>query len=118
MKNLPIGITVISKAMNATTDMLFSYLSPINRSFLEKDELSISISLKFKPHKNGVSTAYQIAFIESKVKDGDFIVTDEKKHELPFEKAANDFVNSLEDGDSVEIIGGPKLVKKNGKMEA
>lgn len=86
---LPISPTVISKAIDGTLDMLMSYVPALNRAYLDNDELVVAVSLKFRPHKSGVLAEYKINFIESRTKDGDSIVIDEKQQDLPF-KVVND----------------------------
>jgi len=99
-----IGEKTIGDTMEGVRDMLHSYLSSINRSFLDQDELTINVGLKFRPHKNGVMVTYQIGYVESRVKDGDSIVVNEKQRELP-----------LGGIDKVELRSGDRVVELAGK---
>ena len=85
----PIGEKTIAAAKEMIGDMLSSYLTQINKAYLGQDQsLSVSLSLKFQPHsKGGVEMSYGISFVESKIKDGDTIIIDEKQMELPMVEA-------------------------------
>ena len=113
-----IGEQTIEKTLAGISDMLYSYLPSMNRAFLEQDELAVSIAIKVRPHKSGTMVNYNLSFVESRVKDGDSIVIDEKQIGLPFTddaiKATKEFVDSVPKGTVVELSTGGRSVKING----
>jgi len=95
-----IGEETIDKTVDAIRDMLYSYLPSMNRAFVDADELAVTMGFGVRPHKDGVIVSYKVAFVESKVKDGDSIIVNEKQQSLPFAGVT-----------SVELKTGDRVVK-------
>jgi hypothetical protein len=81
--DLTIGDKTIDKVMRETTELLKSYLRPINSAYMDQDGLTIALQLRFVPHRDGVLAGYQINFVESRIKDSDQLIINERQMELP-----------------------------------
>jgi hypothetical protein len=79
-----IGPHTIEKVNQELHMLLEDHMDRMNKAYLANEEdLSVSISLKFRPHKTGATEIdYQISYTESKVKEGDKIIVDEQQREL------------------------------------
>jgi hypothetical protein len=65
--------------------LALSHQRTINLAYLRQDgALDVAFKLKFSEHKGGVRVGYEIAYVESKVKDGDHIIIDEAQLSMPF----------------------------------
>ena len=106
--------TTIDKTLDGMRDMLYSYLNAMNRAYLEQDKLTVSMGFDVSPHKDGVVVNYRLSFVESKVKDSDSIIIDDKQQKLPFDdpaiKAAKSFADSVPNGTVVSLESGDRKV--------
>jgi hypothetical protein len=120
-----IGPVTLRKSVEAIEGMLATHAREINEAYLAQDqELTVNISLKFQASAKGaIAITHKISFVKDKVSDGDTTYADEKQMPMfdsqeIFAAAAGELAETLNEGESVQVNNGPKLVKRNGKVEA
>ena len=85
MTTLGIGPVTLEKAKTAISNDLENWWEQIKEAFIKNDyTLAVGLSLKFQSNGGGkIEVEHGITFIESRVKDKDVIIVDEKQQKLP-----------------------------------